>query len=87
LFYGATKIMSNEQGVDPFAMMSNAQNMLFKVISVVGFIWIGLAVFQLAMAFKSEDGTQKARAFASLAGAVLCAGVGTIVSVITGGQS
>jgi hypothetical protein len=87
LFCGATNIMDTTQGVDPFAMMSNAQDMLFRVISVIGFIWIGLAVFQIAMAFKSEDGTQKAKGFASLAGGILCAGVGVVVSLITGGAA
>ena len=79
--------MDTTQGVDPFAMMTNAQNMFFKVISVAGYIWLGIAILQLAMAIHQEDGSGKQKAIMSLIGAILCAGVGTVVMLVSGGQS
>lgn len=83
-FYLRQQKIMNTQGIDPLTLMNNAKDYLFGLLSLAGFIILGISVFQLAMSFKSEDGTAKAKAILGIAAGALMAGVGIVVNVLTG---
>ncbi len=67
---------------DAVTAIDNLKNLMLSILSGVGVILVIWGVVQVAMGFKSQDGTQKAHGVMFLAGGALIAGVGAVLTAL-----
>lgn len=69
-------------GPDALTAIDNLKNLMLSIISAAGVILVIWGIVQVAMGFKSQDGTQKAHGVLFLVGGLLIASVGTVLTVL-----
>ena len=70
---------------DPVAVVNNLSNFIFGIIRAIGLIILGFGVVQIGLSFKSQDPTQRANGFLTLAGGIVITFAREILTLITGG--
>ena len=69
---------------EPLTVINNMSNFIFSVIRAVGLIVLGMGIVQVGLSFKSQDPSQRANGFLSVAGGVLITFAKEILTLITG---
>lgn len=70
---------------EPLTVINNLSDFIFGLIRAVGLIILGFGVVQIGMSLKSQDPTQRANGFLTLAGGVVITFAKEILGIITGG--
>lgn len=73
-------------GEEPLTVINNLSDFIFGLIRAVGLIILGFGVVQIGMSLKSQDPSQRANGFLTLAGGVVITFAKEILGIITGGQ-
>lgn len=73
-------------GDEPLTVINNLSDFIFGLIRAVGLIILGFGVVQIGMSLKSQDPSQRANGFLTLAGGVVITFAKEILGIITGGQ-
>ncbi len=79
----ATQIFA--AGDEPLTVINNLSDFIFGLIRAVGLIILGFGVVQIGMSLKSQDPSQRANGFLTLAGGVVITFAKEILGIITGG--
>lgn len=69
---------------EPLTVINNMSSFIFSVIRAVGLIVLGMGIVQVGLSFKSQDPSQRANGFLSVAGGVLITFAKEILTLITG---
>ena len=69
---------------DPMAVVNNLSNFIFGLIRAIGMIILGFGIVQVGMSFKSQDPSQRANGFLTLAGGIVITFAKEILAIITG---
>ena len=69
---------------DPLTTISNLSDFIFGVIRAIGLILLGFGIVQIGLSLKSQDPSQRANGFLSLAGGVIITFAKEILNLITG---
>lgn len=72
-------------GDEPLTVINNLSDFIFGLIRAVGLIILGFGVVQIGMSLKSQDPSQRANGFLTLAGGVVITFAKEILGIITGG--
>ena len=67
---------------DALTAIDNLTTLILSILSAGGVILVVFGIVQVAMGFKSQDGTQKAHGIMFLVGGLLIASVGTVLNVL-----
>lgn len=78
----AVPALAEESG--PITVINNMSSFTFSVIRAVGIILLGMGIMQVGLSFKSQDPSQRANGFLSVAGGVLITFAKEILTLITG---
>ena len=70
---------------DPLTVINNLSDFIFGLIRAVGLIILGFGVVQIGLSLKSQDPSQRANGFLTLAGGVVITFAKEILGIITGG--
>jgi len=70
---------------DPLVVVNNLSNFIFGLIRAIGLIILAFGIVQIGLSFKSQDPTQRANGFLTLAGGVVITFAREILTLITGG--
>ena len=70
---------------EPLTVINNLSDFIFGLIRAVGLIILGFGVVQIGMSLKSQDPSQRANGFLTLAGGVVITFAKEILGIITGG--
>ena len=70
---------------DPLVVVNNLSDFIFGLIRAVGLILLGFGVVQIGMSLKSNDPSQRANGFLTLAGGIVITFAKEILNLITGG--
>ena len=71
-------------GGDPVAVVNNLSDFIFGLIRAVGLILLGFGVVQVGLSLKSQDPSQRANGFLTLAGGIIITFAKEILTLITG---
>ena len=69
---------------DPLAAISNLSDFVFGLIRAVGMILLGWGAVQVGLSLKSQDPSQRANGFLTVAGGVVITFAREIVNIIVG---
>ncbi len=69
---------------EPLTVINNLSDFIFGLIRAVGLIILGFGVVQIGMSLKSQDPSQRANGFLTLAGGVVITFAKEILGIITG---
>lgn len=69
---------------DPLAVVNNLSDFVFSLIRAIGLILLGFGVVQIGLSLKSQDPSQRANGFLTLAGGVVITFAREILNLITG---
>ena len=70
---------------EPLTVINNLSDFIFGLIRAVGLIILGFGVVQIGMSLKSQDPSQRANGFLTLAGGDVITFAKEILGIITGG--
>lgn len=70
---------------DPLTVINNLSEFIFSLIRAIGVIILGFGIVQVGMSLKSNDPSQRANGFMTLAGGVIIMFAREILTLITGG--
>ena len=56
---------------DPLAVVNNLSDFVFSLIRAIGLILLGFGIVQIGLSLKSQDASQRANGFLTLAGGVV----------------
>ena len=70
---------------DPLTVINNLSTFIFGLIRAIGLILLGFGIVQIGLSFKSQDPSQRANGFLTLAGGVIITFSKEILTLITGG--
>lgn len=70
---------------DPLTVINNLSDFIFSLIRAIGVIILGFGIVQVGMSLKSQDPSQRANGFMTLAGGVIIMFSKEILVMITGG--
>lgn len=70
---------------DPLTVVNNLSDFIFGLIRSVGMIILGFGVVQIGLSFKSQDPSQRANGFLTLAGGIVITFAQEILNIIVGG--
>lgn len=70
---------------DPLAVVNNLSNFIFALNRAIGLIILGFGVVQVGLSFKSQDPSQRAQVFLTIAGGIVITFAKEILNLITGG--
>ena len=70
---------------EPLTVINNLSDFIFGLIRAVGLIILGFGVVQIGLSLKSQDPSQRANGFLTLAGGVVITFAKEILGIITGG--
>lgn len=77
--------ISNVFGADdPLAVVNNLSNFIFGLIRAIGMIILGFGIVQIGLSLKSQDPSQRANGFLTLAGGIVITFAKEILTIITG---
>jgi len=68
---------------DPLTTISNLSDFIFGVIRAIGLILLGFGIVQIGLSLKSQDPSQRANGFLSLAGGIIITFAKEILNLIT----
>ena len=69
---------------DPLNAVNNLSTFIFSLIRALGLILLGFGVVQIGLSLKSQDPSQRANGFLTLAGGVIITFAREILNLITG---
>lgn len=69
---------------DPLAVVNNLSDFVFSLIRAIGLILLGFGIVQIGLSLKSQDPSQRANGFLTLAGGVVITFAKEILNLITG---
>ena len=69
---------------DPLTVINNLSDFIFGLIRAIGLILLGFGIVQIGLSLKSQDPSQRANGFLTLAGGVIITFTKEILSLITG---
>ena len=69
---------------DPLTVVNNLSDFVFSLIRAIGLILLGFGVVQIGLSLKSQDPSQRANGFLTLAGGVVITFAKEILNLITG---
>lgn len=69
---------------DPLAVVNNLSNFIFGLIRAIGMIILGFGIVQIGLSLKSQDPSQRANGFLTLAGGIVITFAKEILTIITG---
>lgn len=69
---------------DPLAVVNNLSDFIFSLIRAIGVIILGFGIVQVGLSLKSNDPSQRANGFLSLAGGIIIMFAREILNLITG---
>lgn len=69
---------------DPLTVVNNLSNFIFQLIKAIGLIILGFGVVQVGLSFKSQDPSQRANGFLTVAGGIVITFAKPILDTITG---
>lgn len=69
---------------DPLGAVNNLSDFIFGLIRAIGLIILGFGVVQVGLSFKSQDPSQRANGFLTLAGGIVITFAKEILAIITG---
>lgn len=67
---------------DALTAIDNLKNLMLSILSGAGVIMVIWGIVQVAMGFKSQDGTQKSHGILFLAGGALIASIGPVLTAL-----
>ena len=67
---------------DAVSTINNLKNLMLNVLSAAGVVAVIWGIVQVAMGFKSQDGSQKTQGVLFLAGGALLAGIGPVLTAL-----
>lgn len=67
---------------DAVSVINNLKDFMLTILSTVGVILVIWGIVQVAMGFKSQDGTQKTHGVLFLAGGAIIASVGMVLNLL-----
>ena len=82
--FSVTVYASAAGGGDPVAVVNNLSTFIFGLIRAVGLILLGFGVVQVGLSLKSQDPSQRANGFLTLAGGIIITFAKEILTLITG---
>jgi len=68
----------------PLEILGNLETLLLSILQAVGVIFLAIGIFNVGMAFKSQDSHQRAQGLNTLLGGIMIFSAGTILRIITG---
>ena len=69
---------------DPLTVINNLSDFIFGLIRAIGMIMLGFGVVQIGLSFKSNDPSQRANGFLTLAGGIIITFSKEILNTIVG---
>jgi len=69
---------------DPITVVNNLSDFIFGLIRAVGLILLGFGIVQVGMSLKSNDPSQRANGFLTLAGGTLIVSAKELLNLIMG---
>lgn len=81
LTIGGTTVLATS---DPLAVVNNLSDFVFSLIRAIGLILLGFGVVQIGLSLKSQDPSQRANGFLTLAGGIVITFAREILNLITG---
>lgn len=81
--FTATPVLANTS--DPLTVVNNLSNFIFGLIRAIGMIILGFGIVQIGLSFKSQDPSQRANGFLTLAGGIIITFAKEILDIIIGG--
>ena len=69
---------------DPLAVVNNLSNFILGLIRAIGMIILGFGIVQIGLSLKSQDPSQRANGFLTLAGGIVITFAKEILTIITG---
>lgn len=69
---------------DPLTVVSNLSDFVFSLIRAIGLILLGFGIVQIGLSLKSQDPSQRANGFLTLAGGIVITFAKEILNLITG---
>lgn len=69
---------------DPLSVVNNLSDFVFSLIRAIGLILLGFGIVQIGLSLKSQDPSQRANGFLTLAGGVVITFAKEILNLITG---
>jgi len=69
---------------DPVQTVNNLSNFVFQVIRAIGLIILAFGIVQLGLSLKSQDPSQRANGFLTVAGGIIIALAREILDLILG---
>ena len=81
LFFSATTVYA---AYDPLTVVNNLSDFIFGLIRAIGMIMLGFGVVQIGLSFKSNDPSQRANGFLTLAGGIIITFSKEILNTIVG---
>lgn len=69
---------------DPLAVVNNLSDFVFSLIRAIGLILLGFGIVQIGLSLKSQDPSQRANGFLTLAGGIVITFAKEILNLITG---
>lgn len=69
---------------DPLTVVNNLSDFIFGLIRAIGMIMLGFGVVQIGLSFKSNDPSQRANGFLTLAGGIIITFSKEILNTIVG---
>ena len=69
---------------DPLTVINNLSEFIFGLIRAIGMILLGFGIVQIGLSLKSNDPSQRANGFLTLAGGVIITFAKEILTLITG---
>lgn len=70
------------EGTDAVGIINNLKTFMLSLLSAVGVIIVIWGIVQVAMGFKSQDGTQKTQGVLFLAGGAIMASIGVVLNLL-----
>lgn len=67
---------------DAVTTVNKLKDLMLSILSAAGVIMVIWGIVQVAMGFKSQDGTQKSHGILFLAGGALIAGIGPVLTAL-----
>lgn len=82
--YADTKVeeLKPAADIDPLAMIGKIAGLVLTIVQGIGLVFVVWGGFQLAMAFRDDDGASKQRAIQTLVAGVVALGIGTVLKLI-----
>ena len=79
-----TAVPAFAAGSDPLTVVNNLSDFMFGLIRAIGMIMLGFGIVQVGLSFKSNDPSQRANGFLTVAGGIIITFAKEILTLITG---